>query len=180
MRRYARVTLRHAFPAKTAFRATVVTTSGVASELRVEALDLLACLHAGDLDEATGVVLGHCPDLAAGPRLVAFAAAVADQLAESWQVVEVGHAGRLGPGVEMDGHTALAAVPRLLCAVVDHDEPAVSRALQQLAGAEVEVMAAVTAVIALATATLCFVAMEAELRGESLPRLVQRVRCRCP
>ena len=86
----------------------------------MEVLDLLACVHAGDLDEATGVVLAHCPDLAAGPRLVALAAAV-----------------------------------------VDHDDQAVSRALQRLAGAEVEVMATVTAVIALATATLCFVAMEA-------------------
>ena len=62
-----------------------------------------------------------------------------------------------------------AAVPQLLCAVVDHDDQAVHRALQRLAGAEVEVMAAVTAVIALATATLCFVAMEAELHGESVP-----------
>jgi hypothetical protein len=147
--------------------------------LRIQVLDLLACLHTGDLDEATGVVLDHCPDLAAGPSLVAFASAVAAQLAESFQAVEVGHAGRLGPGVEMDGDHALAAVPRLISAVVDHDEHGVTRALQQLAGVEVEVMAAVTAVIALATATLCFVAIEAQLHGESLPRLVQRVRDRC-
>ena len=162
------------------FGSAAVTASTVSAGLRVEALDLLACLRAGDLDEATGVVLAHCPDLAAGPRLVALATAIADQLAESVQVVEVGHAGRLGPGLEMDGDSALAAVPQLLSAVVDHDDQAVSRAVQRLAGAEVEVMAAVTAVIALATATLCFVAMEAELHGETLPQLVQRVRTRCP
>jgi hypothetical protein len=157
-----------------------VTASGLSAGLRVEALDLLACLHTGNLDEATGVVLGHCPDLVAGPRLVAFAAAVADQLAESFQAVEIGHAGRLGPGVEMDGDDALAAVPQLISGVVDHDEQAVTRALHQIAGVEVEVMSAVTAVIALATATLCFVAIEAQLHGVSLPRLVQRVRGRCP
>lgn len=162
-----------------AFRAAAVTAPGASTGLRVEALDLLACLHAGDLDEATGVVLDHCPDLVAGPRLVAFATAVADQLAESFQAVETGCAGQLGPGVEMDGDDALAAVPQLLSAVVDHDEAAVTRALHQLAGAEVEVMAAVTAVIALATATLCFVAWEAQLHGVSLTGLVQRVRERC-
>jgi hypothetical protein len=39
-------------------------------------------------------------------------------------------------------------------------------------------MAAVTAVIALGTATLCAVAAEAQLHGESLPQLAQRVRTR--
>jgi len=146
--------------------------------LRGEALDLLSCLQAGDLDEATGVVLAHCPDLAAGPRLVAFAAAVADQLAESFQAVEVGYAGQLGPGLQMEGDDPLAAVPQLLCAVADRDEPAQQRALHQLAGPQVDVMAAVTAVIALATATLCTTAAEADLRGETLPELVHRVRVR--
>jgi hypothetical protein len=155
-----------------------VTTSELPQGLRLAALDLLACLHTGNLDEATGVVLDHCPDLAAGPRLVAFAAAVAAQLAESFQAVEIGYAGQLGPGVEMDGDDALAAVSQLLRAVVDHDEAAEIRALNQLAGAHVEVMSAVTAVIALATATLCAVAAEAHLHGESLPQLAQRVRTR--
>ena len=53
-----------------------MTASGVAAGLRIQVLDLLACLHTGDLDEATGVVLDHCPDLAAGPSLVAFASAM--------------------------------------------------------------------------------------------------------
>jgi len=164
--------------AKVAIRAPVLTAFPVLADLRVETLDLLACLHTGDLDEATGVVLDHCPDLVAGPRLVAFASAVADQLAESHQAVEIGYAGQLGPGLEMDGDDAMAAVPQLLGAVVDHDDAAVDRALQQLAGVEVEVMAAVIAVIALASATLCCLAIEASLRGETIPELMQRVRRR--
>jgi hypothetical protein len=168
----------HAFLAMAAFGVGAVTTSALPHGLRVAALDLLACLHTGNLDEATGVILDHCPDLAGGPSLVAFAAAVTAQLAESFQAVEIGYAGQLGPGLEMDGDDPLAAVPQLLCAVVDHDEAAEIRALNQLAGDGVDVMSAVTAVIALATATLCAVAGEAQLHGESLPQLVQRVRRR--
>jgi len=178
MRRPPVGTRRHAFLAKAAFGVDFVTASGLPRGLRVAALDLLACLHMGDLDEATGVVLDHCPDLSAGPGLVAFAGAVATQLAESFQAVEIGYAGQLGPGLEMDGDDALVAVSQLLGAVVDHDEAAVTRALNQLAGAGVEVMSAVRAVIALATATLFAVAGEAQLHGESLPQLVQRVRRR--
>jgi hypothetical protein len=167
-----------AYLAKAAFGAAAVTATELPQALRLEALDLLASLHLGNLDDATGVVLGHCPDLSAGPRLVDFAAAVAAQLAESFQAVEVAYAGQLGPGLEMHGGGALAAVPQLLSAVVEHDEAAEDEALQQLAGADVDVMAAVTAVIALGTATLCCVLAEAQAHGETLPQLLQRLRRR--
>src|SRR3954452_20416514 len=167
-----------AFLANAAFGAAAVTATELPRALRLEALDLLACLHMGDLDEATGVVLGHCPDLSAGPSLVALSAAVAAQLAESFQAVEVAYAGQLGPGLEMHGGGALAAVPQVLSAVIDHDEEAGDRALEQLAGAEVDVMAAVTAVIELGTATLCCLVAEAEAHGETVPQLVQRLRGR--
>src|SRR4051794_13321023 len=167
-----------AFLANGAFGAAAVTATELPRALRLEALDLLSCLHMGNLDEATGVVLGHCPDLSAGPRLVAFAEALAAQLAESFQAVEIAYAGQLGPGLEMHGGGPLAAVPQLLSAVVDHDGAAEEEALERLAGADVDVMAAVTAVIALGTATLCCVVAEAEAHGESLPELVQRVRGR--
>jgi hypothetical protein len=178
MRRRSVGTDSRASFAKAAFGAAAVTATGPAHSLRLEALDLLACLHLGNLDDATGVVLGHCPNLSAGPRLVAFARAVSAQLAESFQAVEVVYAGQLGPGLEMHGGDPLAAVPQLLSAVVDHDEAAEEEALQQLAGPSVDVIAAVTAVIALGTATLCCVLAEAEAHGETLPQLVQRLRGR--
>ncbi|NUR06037.1 MAG: hypothetical protein HOQ22_05295 [Nocardioidaceae bacterium] len=140
--------------------------------------DLLACLHAGELDEATAVVVDHCPGLVAGPALVSFAAALTDQLAESLQALEVGYAGGFGVGLNMDGEGPLAAIPRLLDAVADHDEPTAAGVLEKIAGPDVNVMAAVTAVIALATTTLLATAAEADLHGETLPQLAQRVRGR--
>ena len=146
--------------------------------LRRRVLDLLACLHAGDVDEATGVVLESCTDLAPGPTLVAFTTALADQLAESYQVLRLGYDGTDPVGLDADDGSPMATVLQVLSSVADEDTTGQEAAVQQLAGGTFDVLLAVPAVLALASATLVAVAGEAGLYDESVPQTIRRVRAR--
>jgi hypothetical protein len=146
--------------------------------LRARVLELVSCLHAGEFGDATDVVLRHCPGLSAGPALVRFTSAIADHLAECYHTLRASCPGEPAPGVEMDGSSPMAGVPRLLSAVVERDPAERTAALRQIAGPGTNVIDAVTAVIAVATATLVVVAAEADLLGVTVPQLVQRTRAR--